>query len=52
LIRELELEFEKETKGTWRFKELKTSFVNTIYIQKSAFDTKPEKIKVTIETIE
>lgn len=47
---ELDFEFEKETKGAVRYRELKTFVVGTLYIRKDALDGgKPEKLKVTIE---
>jgi hypothetical protein len=48
--RELIFSYEKETPGTYRFKEdSPMPLVTTIYIKKSAFDTKPDKLKVTLE---
>lgn len=54
----VELEFEKETPGALRFKEIKPEgqpgIFNTIYIRKSAFTgnpTAPSKIRVTLEAL-
>lgn len=50
------LEFEKETPGTYRFKEINETeelIVPSLYIKKRAFEEeeeRPEKITVTIES--
>ena len=43
--------FERETKNTYRFKEVGDTdpIIGTLYIQKDAIDDRPEKIKVTVE---
>lgn len=50
---EIHFEFEKETKRTYRFKELRDDpedvIVGTIYVQKHVFESKPKTLKVTIE---
>lgn len=43
-------EFERETKRTYRFKEVSEEpVIGTLYVQQSAFDEKPERIEVTIK---
>jgi len=53
---EILLEFEKETKRTYRFNENKDPEERTIgvlYVSKKAFEEEePKKIKVTIESVE
>lgn len=50
--KEVEFEFERATKRTFRFQE-KTNeapVIGTLYIQQSVFDSKePKKVKVTLE---
>lgn len=49
---EAHFEFERETKNTFRFKEVGDTdpIIGTLYIQKDALDLeKPNKIKVTVE---
>ena len=50
---EVELEYEKETRRTYRFKENKEPpVIGYLYVQKTAFEEEPpKKIKVTIEAI-
>jgi hypothetical protein len=49
---EIEFEFERETKGTYRFKEIgDTPKVGTLYVKKYALAERPEKLKVTIEVV-
>ena len=48
--KELVFKFERETPGTFRFKEdSPIPIVGTLYIKKGAFETKPETLKITIE---
>lgn len=50
--REVELEFERATKNTYRFAESTegSAVIGTLYVQKHVFAGKqPSKIKVTIE---
>lgn len=48
--KELAFRFERETPGTYRFKEeAAVPVVGTIYIKKTAFGTKPETLKVILE---
>jgi hypothetical protein len=48
--RELNFFFERETPGTYRFKEdSPTPIVGSLYVKKSAFETKPERVKMTLE---
>ena len=50
--KEIEFEFERATKNTYRFQEksLGTPVIGTLYVQKSVFDAKePKKVKVTVE---
>ena len=48
--KELAFKFERETPGTYRFKEeAAVPLVGTIYIKKTAFETKPEILRVTLE---
>jgi len=48
--KEVAFKFERETPGTYRFKEEATvPVVGTIYIKKTTFETKPETLKVTLE---
>ena len=47
--------YERETKRTYRFQEEETSDpvkIGTLYVQKTAFDSKPGRLQVTIEVIE
>lgn len=45
-----EFEFEKETKNTYRFKEVGEDIaVGVLYVQKDMFDEEPGKLTVTIE---
>ena len=45
--------FERETKNTYRFKEVnadeRETVVGVLYVQKSKFDTQPQELTVTIE---
>ena len=42
------MEFEKETKRTYRYKGVGTTAVETLYIKKEALSAKPNHIKVVI----
>ncbi len=50
--KEIEFEFERATKNTYRFQEKSTGspVIGTLYVQKSVFGSKePKKVKVTVE---
>ena len=50
--KEIEFEFERATKNTFRFQEKATGepSIGTLYVQKSVFRSKePKKVKVTVE---
>ena len=50
--KEIEFEFERATKNTYRFQEKASGnpVIGTLYVQKSVFDDKePKKVKVTVE---
>jgi hypothetical protein len=50
--KEIEFEFERATKNTYRFQEKAygNPVIGTLYLQKSAFGSKePKKVKVTVE---
>jgi hypothetical protein len=50
--KEIEFEFERATKNTYRFQERSTGnpAIGTLYVQKSLFGSKePKKLKVTVE---
>ncbi len=50
--KEIEFEFERATKNTYRFQEkaIGTPSTGTLYVQKSVFGSKePNKVKVTVE---
>ncbi|MGC8609454.1 MAG: hypothetical protein ACP5UV_06250 [Thermoplasmata archaeon] len=50
--KEIEFEFERATKNTFRFQEKNSEnpSIGTLYVQKSVFDGKePAKVKVTLE---
>jgi hypothetical protein len=50
--KEIEFEFERATKNTYRFQEKATGnpAIGTLYVQKSVFgDKEPKKVKVTVE---
>lgn len=50
--KEIEFEFERATKNTYRFQEKSsgTPVIGTLYVQKSVFSSKePKKVKVTVE---
>ena len=48
--KELLFKFERETPGTYRYKEeAAIPVVGTIYIKKTAFETKSESLKVILE---
>jgi hypothetical protein len=51
---EVEMEYEKATKRTFRFLENNPNYkIGTLYVQKTALgDKAPKRIKVTVETIE
>ena len=40
----------KETKGTYVY-EAPDSLIPTLYIKKGAFETQPDKIKITVESV-
>ncbi len=46
--------YERETKRTYRFQEEGPDqpVIGTLYVQKSAFELKPERLKVTLEVLE
>ena len=50
--KEIEFEFERATKNTYRFQEKSAGspVIGTLYGQKSVFESKePKKVKVTVE---
>lgn len=50
--KEIEFEFERATKRTFRFQEKTagTPIIGTLYVQQSVFDSKePKTVKVTVE---
>ena len=50
--KEIEFEFERVTKNTYRFQEKSAGspVIGTLYVQKSVFGSKePKKVKVTME---
>ncbi len=49
--KEIEFQFERVTKNTYRFQEVGESpTIGTLYVKKSLFGTKePNKLKVTVE---
>ena len=50
--KEIEFEFERATKNTYRFQEKSSGppVIGTLYVQKSVFGSKePKKVKVTVE---
>ncbi len=50
--KEIELEFERATKNTYRFQEKgsESPVIGTLYVQKSVFGSlEPKKVKVTVE---
>ena len=50
--KEIEFEFERGTKNTYRFQEKSSGnpVIGTLYVQKSLFGQKePKKVKVTME---
>lgn len=54
----IRLEFEKETKNTFRYQEIdekglppENPILRTLYIRKSALPLKPDHITVTIEPV-
>ncbi|MBA7505092.1 hypothetical protein ES706_03755 [subsurface metagenome] len=50
---EVEMEYERQTKRTFRFKEAKEPIrIGTLYVQKTAFATQPKRIHVTVEVVE
>ena len=47
----LKFQVEKETKGAYRFMEVGSSVLQTIYVRKDALGAeKPEKLSITIDT--
>lgn len=48
----VEMTYSKSTKNTYVFTEDNPDRVPTLYIKKTAFETQPEKITVTIEVVE
>lgn len=49
---EVTFTYEKETKGTFRFKEDgNAGVVGTLYVRKTAMSEAPDKLKVTIEDV-
>jgi len=52
---EVEMEIEKETPGTYRYREIargKPPAIKTLYVQKWAFEKPPKRIRVRIEEAE
>jgi hypothetical protein len=48
---EVKLKFERATKNTYVFRaETEGSVIDTLYIRKTAFESQPEEIKVTVES--
>jgi hypothetical protein len=48
--KELVFKFERETPGTYRFKEeAAIPAVGTLYVKKGVFASKPETLKMTLE---
>ena len=50
--KEIEFEFERATKNTYRFQEKSSGepSIGTLYVKKAVFGTKePKKVKVTVE---
>jgi hypothetical protein len=48
--KEIEFEFERDTKNTYRFQEIgDMPVIGTLYVKKSLFKKEPKKIKVSIE---
>lgn len=48
--KEIEFEFERDTKNTYRFQEAgDIPVIGTLYVKKSLFKKEPKKIKVAIE---
>ena len=50
--KEIEFEFERATKNTYRFQEKSfgSPVIGTLYVQKSVFGSEePKKVKVTVE---
>lgn len=47
--------FERETKNTYRFREDpeidQESIIGVLYVQKFAFDSKPQKLQVSVEEV-
>lgn len=49
----LSFTYERDTKRTYRFQEdSEDPIVGTLYVQKSAFKTRPERIEVRLKAIE
>ena len=49
----LKFKFERETKRTYRFlEEADDPVVGTLYVKQSAFDRRPNRLEVTIRTLE
>ncbi|MFQ6128652.1 MAG: hypothetical protein ACE5QW_07100 [Thermoplasmata archaeon] len=47
----LTFRYERDTKRTYRFQEeSENPIVGTLYVQKSAFKSRPEKIEVRLKT--
>jgi len=44
-------EFERETRRTYRYREIESYQIGTIYLQKHLFSEKPKRIKVTVEIL-
>ena len=53
---EIELVYEKSTPNTHRYKEVEVKKeklkIKQLYVQKTALPNRPERIKVTIETVD
>ncbi|MCL5989678.1 MAG: hypothetical protein M1166_05040 [Candidatus Thermoplasmatota archaeon] len=48
--KEIEFQFERDTKNTYRFQEAGDNpVIGTLYVKKSVFKKEPKKIKVAIE---
>lgn len=49
----VELDFFKETPGTYRFDDSTgKEVIRSLYVEKRAYKTQPKKIRVTVEVVE
>ena len=46
------MSYEKDTRRTYRFQEVGTGKIGTLYVQKFAFTKQPKIINVTIDVVE